>query len=678
VAVLAAVLVLAGVGIYGQVASFPFLDYDDDVYVTGNRALDGGVDARTLRWTLTGFHAGNWHPLTWLSHLADLRLFGADAGAHHAVNLGLHLAAALLMLSALRGATGRVWPAFMAAAVFALHPLQVETVAWISQRKGVLAAFLWFSAFLAYLRYVRRPSAGRYVVAVVAGLAGYLAKPTTVTLPLVLLVLDWWPLGRLGRQGPARLPGGGSGEGGGILARGTVLAEKVPFLLGGLLTAVLTYRAQAAGGALGLAEHVGFPARAANAAISLAVHLGRVLWPADLAFFYPHPGNRFSLAAAAVSALLILFLTGGALLLRRSSPHLAAGWFWSLATFAPTLGFIQAGSQALADRYAHLPLAGLMVALAWEGRRWIAGGASASVRPALAVILALGALASRQQAGYWSGNEALFRRALQVVPDNWLAHHSLGTTLARQGRLEEAVEHYRRTVELSPHYAKGRYNLGLALVNLGKVEEGAVQLEEARGLGGENPQVLVALASAAQRRGDAAGARRHMATAVRQGGGAPHLLVLEGNLLRDQGRDGEAAEAYRRAIAGDPRSAEALNGLGIILAAGGGTQEAAGCFRRAVEADGGHVGARVNLASLLAAQGRDGEALEFYRQALALDPGQPLAHNNLAVLLSSLGRDAEARRHLEEALRLEPGNRQAAANLEIILRGGRLNPRTGP
>ncbi|HWR98000.1 MAG TPA: tetratricopeptide repeat protein [Candidatus Methanoperedens sp.] len=463
--------------VYSPVTGFDFVNFDDDRYVTRNEAVRGGLSARGVSWALTDLGSGNWHPLTWLSHLTDVELFGLDAGGHHAVSLLLHLANTALLFAALRALTGAPWPSAAAAALFALHPLHVESVAWVSERKDVLSALFWMLGLLAYARYARRPSPARYAWVAAALALGLAAKAMLVTLPLVLLLLDWWPLGRL------RAAGSGPGAPSPAAAARALFLEKIPLLLLSGLAGAITLAAQRGVPLLVPLEVRETAARVSNALWGYLWYLGKTLWPSSLAVYYPFPAGGPPLGKTVLAALVLAAVTLLVLRGRRSRPALAVGWLWFLVVLAPVIGLIQAGNQAVADRYTYLPLIGLFLAAAWgvgdPRRRWPAPRAVTAALSAvtLAAVAAL-ALASSLQVRHWRNSRTLFERAVEVTPAHPVTLNNLANALTAEGRDEEAIALYRRALLIRPD-AIVHANLGAALLRVGRLGEARESLREA-------------------------------------------------------------------------------------------------------------------------------------------------------------------------------------------------------
>ena len=476
--------------VFGGALGHDFVYFDDDLYVLNNPHVQNGLTWPGIRWAFTSIHDANWFPLTLVSHMADVSLFGLNPAGHHFTSLLLHALNSALLFWVLGRMTGRVAPAFFTAAVWALHPLRVESVVWVSERKDVLCAFFGLLTLLAYERYARRPSRGRYALVGLGLALGLMAKPMLVTLPFVLLLLDYWPLRRvdpiLRAPGPAPLPNmaqrrregqglavrkPGAGTGAppeqdaktwvGPWPRGPLvrrLVEKAPLFLLVVASSVLTYLVQRAGGAVQTFECYPLPVRVANAIVAYAEYLRLLFWPTNLAFFYPHPGMMPGVGHVATAAALLLLVTAVAFWKGWRNPHLPVGWFWFLGTLLPVIGLVQIGGQSHADRYTYLPHIGLLIALAWSLDRFLPARRWARAVPFL-VLLPLGIAAHRQTAT-WRNSETLFRRALAVTQNNAVAHNNLGAWYAIKGRREEARSQLQQALAIRPRYAEAYYNLG--------------------------------------------------------------------------------------------------------------------------------------------------------------------------------------------------------------------------
>ena len=451
---LGVVLAIATVALYYPVTSHPFTDYDDDVYVTGNQHVKAGLRWTTITWAATTYDACNWHPLTWLSHALDCQLFGLDPSGHHATNLLLHVLNALLLYAVLLRATGAAGPSFVVAALFALHPINVESVAWIAERKNLLSMFLFLLALGAYGWYARAPRTGRYAVVALLYAMALMAKPQVITFPCVLLLWDYWPLRRL-------FPEDGQAEGAASAPQRSwqwLVLEKLPLLALSAVSAVLTIQAQRASAAI---RWFPLAIRAENAVVAYARYLGKALWPSRLGLIYPHPEHTLRLWQVATAALLLAVVTG-LVIKQRHRRYLLVGWFWFLGTLVPMIGLVQVGGQAMADRYAYLSFIGLFVMVCWGLRdwaasrqvpaRWLAGAAAL-------LLLALAATA-RHQIGYWQDNLTLWAHTLEITHNNWLAENNYGAALLGENRSEEAIAHFRASAAIFPDDPVSHLDIG--------------------------------------------------------------------------------------------------------------------------------------------------------------------------------------------------------------------------
>ncbi len=469
-------VVLATILVFYQVIDHSFIDYDDDVYVTKNANVQAGLTWDGLIWSFTTFHGGNWHPLTWLSHMLDIQIFGMDAGLHHLINLVFHIANAVLLFFLLNRLTGKLWSSAVVAALFALHPLHVESVVWLAERKDLLRTFFWLLTLFCYALYAENPNLKRYLAVLLFFILGLMAKPMLVTLPFVLCLLDYWPLGRFKIDPSGKVFVIAFKKG----TAGRLALEKLPlFFLAGA-SCVVTYMAQKEGGAVGSLEVYPFYQRAAGALVAYALYIKKMIWPADLSFLYPFR-DVLPLWQIVGAGLLIASISFVSIRSTKCRPWLFVGWFWYLGTLIPVIGLVKVGWHSMADRYTYVPLIGLFIAVTWEGAAIFQKWPLKKYKVAMitAAILSVLMLTTWSQVGQWKTSITLYEHALEVNPENYVAHNNLGLILADQGKTREAIRHYFKALRVKPMYAHANNNLGTALIQLGKFDEAEVFIKEA-------------------------------------------------------------------------------------------------------------------------------------------------------------------------------------------------------
>ena len=468
------VLVVATGLAYWQVLHHDFVNFDDHYYVTENDRVQAGLTPEGFIWAFTTTDASNWHPLTWLSHMLDCELYGLNPGGHHLTNLLFHLASTLLLFIVFTRMTAALWRSALVAILFALHPLHVESVAWVAERKDVLSTLFWILTMWAYLHYVRHGGFKRYLLVLVAFTLGLMAKPMLVTLPFVLLLLDYWPLGRyqFGQSGAASHTAMSASivprrSRSGALA---LVLEKTPLLALAAISSVVTYLVQQSGQAMQYMETLPLTVRIANALVSYVAYIGKTIWPANLAVFYPHPGYTLPMWQAAGAGLLLVFISIVTIRSMSRYPYLAVGWLWYLGTLVPVIGLVQVGEQAMADRYTYVPLIGLFIIAAWGlwdlEKKWH----RQKIVFALILLLPL-TVCTWRQLHYWRDSISLWEHALAVTKKNALAHNNLGGAFEEEGNAEKAIANFYEALRHDPEYLIARNNLGLALFREGKITE---------------------------------------------------------------------------------------------------------------------------------------------------------------------------------------------------------------
>jgi tetratricopeptide (TPR) repeat protein len=687
-----ALLVLVG-AVFGRVAGNKFVDYDDPGYVTENRHVRAGLTFETAAWAFRTGQQSNWHPLTWLSHALDCQLFGPDPAGHHLVSLALHALNAVLLLLALHRMTGALWRSGMVAALFALHPLHVESVAWAAERKDVLSTLFLMLILLAYARHAARPKTATRLLVPLLFALGLMAKPMLVTLPFVLLLLDFWPLARWG--------GGAAGERASWLPPRRLVVEKLPLFALAAVSSVVTWLAQQRGGAMAPLDLLPLGVRLENAVVAYVTYLAKTIWPAGLGVLYPIAPSLPAWKVVGACAVLAA-ITAAVVAAARRAPYLVTGWFWYAGTLVPVIGIVQVGLQSGADRYTYVPLVGVFVMLAWglpDLLRNVRHRQAVLACAAVLVLTGCSALTWRQVA-FWRDSATLFGHTLLVTTDNYVVHNNFGGALMREGRVDEAIAHFEEARRIRPDYAATLSNLGVAVQGKGRIGEAIELYREALKARPEHLEAWLNLGNALGKSGDVEGGLAAFREAERLQRGDPSIGALiraatevkarsatppqvaasalpgsvasyeRANGLRERGRFDEAAAAYREAIRIDPGFAEAYNNLGSVLGRQGRAEEAVVEIRKALEISPGLAAAHINLGIVLAMRGKTEEAAGHFAEALRLNPRDASTHFNLGILLMRQGRTADAIAHLEESLRIEPGNESAALALRELRRRG--------
>ena len=610
-------LVIAVFLVFGQTLHFDFVNYDDNGNVYETPQVTAGVSLSGIKWAVTHTQIGRWTPIATISRQIDCQFFALRAGGHHLTNVVLHALAAVLLFLFLLDLTGFIWRSGFVTAVFALHPLHVEAVAWVSERSELLCAVFFILALWSYSNYTRKSLRRlHYAIAMFWFALGFMSKPMIVTLPFVMLLLDYWPLGRFGKVSPSRL-----------------IFEKTPFFL---LVLVFCAATVFVAGQPVLAIHLPLLIRFQNAIVSCAIYLRQTVWPSDLAAYYPP--RSFSPAEVAVSLALLCSLSAVAFFWRKKHPVLVTGWLWFLGMIAPVIGLKQITDYTHADRYMYLPQVGLCLAIAWmladysaqwRHRRALLGGIAG------VVLFVLGAVAYRQTSS-WRDSFALWTHTLACTKDNTFAHNNLGFFLAGQGRTEDAATHFREAIQIDPAFWKPHYNLAKILSQQGQTGEAIAQYQMSL-------QIYPAFAEGHYNFG----------------------LVLE-----SQGRTGEAIDQYREALKLNPDDTLAVSihtNLGDILVGQGRVEEGAAHFLKAIQIDPGDWMARYDLGKVFYQQGQTGEAIDQFRTSLQINPACAEAHYNLGVVLQLQGQTDEAIDQFREALKLNPADPEALNNLGYAL-----------
>jgi tetratricopeptide (TPR) repeat protein len=723
---MAILLMLVTLALYWPATRCDFVTFDDNMYVIDNSHVTSGLTLENAGWAFRSGYAANWHPVTWLSHMLDCQVFGLKPWGHHLTNVLLHVLNAGLVFALLQQMTGARWRSLLVAALFAFHPLRVESVAWVSERKDVLSAFFGLLALMAYVRYAQKsvvrgpwsvvsspwsvvrdlwsvvrgpwslshlPSSIFYLLSLCFFALGLMSKPMLVTWPLVMLLLDYWPLGRSAECGTRsaeseeRKGGGGSAE---CAMRGAdsrdpqpasrctfdvsrtallpLFLEKLPFFALSAISSVVTFVVQQRGGAMMAAENLPLGVRSGNALISYCRYLGKLCRPVDLSVFYWHPG-QWPLGNVLLAGGVILGLSVLLFVLRRRAPFLLVGWLWFLGTLVPVIGLVQVGDQAMADRYTYLPSLGVLILAVWGAyeltRRWHYPVIALSVAGGAALVLCLGL--TRQQIGYWRDGEALFRHALAVTENNQTVHVAFGDALGRKGQTDEAIRQYQEILRLDPGYALAHNNLGIALVVKGQTDEAIRELEEAIRLKPDYAEAYYNLGAAFGKKGQIDEAIRQFQEAIRL---KPDYTAARNDLgfiLNKKGQTDGAIRQFQEATRLKPDDAVSHCNLGLALAQKGQIAEAIRQFQQAIHLKPDYAEAHNNLGNALAMKRQINEAIRQFQEATRLKPDYAEAHNNFGIALVGQGRMDEAIRQFQEAVRLKPDYAVARANLNIAL-----------
>jgi protein O-mannosyl-transferase len=663
-------LILVTLALYWPATVHDFVNFDDPDYVTANAHVQSGLSWEGVKWACWSPVCCNWHPLTVWSHMLVCQAFGLNPWGHHLTNVLLHALNAGLAFALLQRITGAAWRSLAVAALFAVHPLRVEAVAWVSERKDLLSGFFGLLALLTYAHYAEKSRVSNqwsvissqssgvpatdhrprttdrrslitdhrslfYLLSLFCFALGLMSKPMLVTWPCVMLLLDYWPLKRNAEWGMRNVEPGARGQGqGGTLAWRKLVGEKAPFFALAVAGSVVTFVVQQHGGAVAAGEKLPLGRRGGNALVSYCRYLGKLFWPAGLAVYYPHPGHwplgKVLLGGGLLLGISVLLVVG-----RRREPFLLVGWLWFVGMLVPVIGLVQVGEQAMADRYTYLPLLGALVLAVWGAyeltRGWRHQVLALSAAGSAAIVLCFAQ--TRQQLGHWQDSETLFRHALDVTKNNYLAYNNLAYALNQKGQTDEAIRQYQAAIRLKPAYADFHDNLGLALVKKGQIGEAIRPFQEA----------------------------------IRLKPGYADAHNNLGYALARKGQTDEAIRQYQEAIRLKPDYADAHNNLGNALVKKGQTEEALSQFQEAIRLKPGYAEAHNNLGIALARKGQTDQATGQFQKALRLKPDYAEAHNNLGLALVMKGQTGQAIRHFEEALRLKGDYGDARRNLEAVL-----------
>ena len=631
--------------VFGQTLGHDFVNFDDHLYVYENPLVMRGLSTEGIIGAFTHTHAGNWHPLTTISHMLDCQMYGLKAGGHHLTNVILHTISVVLLFLVLKQMTGGLWQSAFVAALFAIHPLHVESVAWIAERKDVLSAVFFMLTLAAYARYARAPSATRYLLVALLFAFGLMSKPMLVTLPIVLLLLDYWPLNRVTDRGQA-VKGTKSRIRGQWSVVSGLIIEKIPLLILSATSCVITFVIQKR--ATGAIPPLPLLWRADNGFASYMIYIWKTLWPTRLAVFYPHPNNMLPAWVVVIAIGLLLAMTGAAIVFRGKRPYLFTGWLWYLVMLVPVIGFVQVGEQGHADRYTYLPHIGLFLLAAWSiadvtASHW----ATLRIAIATAVVIIIGlAWAAFVQTSYWRNSETLWTHALAVTSENDFAHNNLAYLLVDRGELDDAISHFAAAARIRSYKTDRHYNLGSAFVEMN-------------------------FADALARKGESDAAMVHYEQAIKLEPNNADAYYNRGNVLFSKGRIDEAIADLEKSLLIQPNHADAHTCLGNALLRQGSLKQAIAQYETALVLAPQDPHSRNNIAWVLATSSdgsiRDGaKAIGFAQQAVALSGGrEPQFRRTLAAAYAENGRFSEAIAAAQQAAAIAnmQGKQRLANNL---------------
>jgi tetratricopeptide (TPR) repeat protein len=626
-------LALGTLILYWPVAHHPFITLDDNLYVTACPQVQSGLTWAGGQWAFTNTFASNWHPLTWLAHMLNCQLFGQNAGAHHLVNVFFHIVNTLLVFFWLKNLTNALWRSALVATLFAWHPLHVESVAWVAELKDVLSAFFWMLTLMIYTRYARSVrgdgqqatnnsasttiyhSSLFYMLALFFFACSLMSKPMAVTLPFVLLLIDFWPLQRI--QNVKML-----------------MLEKIPFLTLAFVTSWVNFIAQKGGGATWSTDAMPLASRVANALIAYARYVCQSFWPTDLAIIYPYQ-HHWPLPALLASALFFVFISGLAIWRLRQMPFLFFGWFYFVGTLVPTIGLVQVGPQAMADRYMYLPSLGLFVLVVWGVNELLSTRMHLQkmVVPVTVLVIVACWLCTAHQLKFWASSVKLFARTVAVTPDNYTAADYLGGALDLAGQHDDALLFYAESVRINPHFPMSQWNLGVALLRQGRAAEAA----------------------------------EHLAVAAMLTPADPIIRNYYGKALFLAGNPSQAEAQLAEALRLNPDLADAQLNLAVVLATQNKTAAALPHFAAAVRREPANAEMHFNYGLALLDEHQPDQAAAQFTEELRLTPDEPKAHYRLALALQAQGQTAEAVTHLQQALKLSPNFSEARTALDALL-----------
>ncbi|MBA4149540.1 MAG: tetratricopeptide repeat protein [Verrucomicrobia bacterium] len=663
-----ALLILGTFALFWPVTNYEFIGYDDPAYITQNPHVQAGLTKESIAWAFgnVASEATYWHPLSWMSHMLDCQLFGLNAGAHHLVSVGFHALNSLLLFFLLRGLTGSLWRSAAVAALFAWHPIQVESVAWVTERKNLLSTFFFLLTLLAYCRYSAKRSenncpiqgfkTGSYWLVAVLFALGLMSKPMLVTLPCVLLLLDVWPLRRFNFQAPDKFK-----------TAGLLFAEKLPLFVLSAISSWITIRAHQTLDMVVTGTQVPFDIRIANAALSYVSYIGKVLWPSDLAIIYPYP-STWPVSQFILTAVLLVSISALLFAMRSTRPHLLFGWCWFLGTLVPVIGILQVGSQPMADRFIYVPVIGLFFLAVWgttellQKIRAVKPVAIATVVLVAGTCMAVG----RYHLQFWQNSIVLFERAIAVTSKNAVSHYNLGLAYSMKGDLTKAKINYTKALEISPVYVDAQNNLAASLLAEGRLDDAILEYQKLLKTAPNHRLANHNFGLALEQKNDFAGAASHFEVVVKA---EPANLEAHEKMINALGRSGQIAEANRRLdqmLQQNPRSAQAHLSVANIYMEQNRVPDALPILRKAIELSPKRAEVHYQLGAANAMMGKLEEAMPHFTEAVRLKPEFAEAHFSIGMAHSQLGKTDDAVRKFGETLLVQPNFLPALMQLGFI------------
>ena len=633
-------LILATFAVYLQIQDHEFIYFDDDLYITNNLNVQAGLTSESIKWAFTTSHPPYWHPMTWLSHMLDYQLFGLHPKGQYLTNLFLHISSVLILFIVLLRMTGALWQSGFVAAMFAIHPLNVESVAWIAERKNVLSTLFWLMTIWAYICYAQRPTIKRYGLVFLFFSLGLMSKPMLATLPFVLLLLDYWPLRRFQFEQEIDHTETLEINTAKKSRAFRLVLEKTPLFVLTIGLSIVTVRLQKIAGAITSLDVFPLQARITNATVSYLEYLGKMIWPSELSILYPHPGNALPLWQGVLCGMVLVGITIFSIKLIRKAPYFAVGWFWYLGTLVPVIGIVQVGVQAMANRFAYIPLIGIFIIVAWGVpeliSKWRYKEKILSVSVGIIILTLL--ITTWREVSYWKNSITIFKHAIRVTDKKYPTfariHNNLGVNLSAEEKNDEAISNYKMAIKIKPDFAGAYFNLGKALSAEGEYEE----------------------------------AISNYKTAIKIKPDFTDAHYNLGNVLSSDGKREKAIFHYKMAIKSKPDFAQAHYNLANHLFANSDNSEAISHYKMAIGLKSDYADAHNNLGNALSAEGKNEEAISHYKMAIKIKPDYVNAYNNLGAALFNAKMNEEAIIYFKEAIKIRPGFVAAQNNLETVLR----------